>query len=84
MVATILIVLEQESAVGTGGNNFSGKTLIRAYNNTNADVSVLVKDADANITGSFTLRSYETAFVRKLPAENIFGSATIRMVPVSF
>jgi hypothetical protein len=54
------------------------------YNNTNADASVLVKDADANITGSFTLRSYETVFVRKLPAENIFGTVNLRMVPVAF
>jgi hypothetical protein len=84
MVSTILKVLAQEAAVGTGGNNFSGMSLIRVYNNTASDVSVLVKDADSNTTGSFTLRSYETAFVRKLPAENIFGSATIRMVPVSF
>ena len=84
MVSTSLKVLGEEAAVGTGGNNFSGKTLIRVYNNTASDVSVLVKDADANITGSFTLRSYETVFVTKLPAENIFGSATIRMVPVAF
>jgi hypothetical protein len=84
MVSTILKVLSQEVAVGTGGENFSGKTLIRVYNNTNADASVLVKDADANITGSFTLRSYETVFVRKLPAENIFGTVNLRMVPVAF
>lgn len=84
MVSTILKVLSQEVAVGTGGENFSGKTLIRVYNNTNGDVSVLVKDADANITGSFTLGKSETVFVRKLPAENIFGTANLRMVPVSF
>ena len=50
----------------------------------NTTLGNIVIDADANITGSFTLRSYETVFVRKLPAENIFGSGTIRMVPVSF
>ncbi len=70
--------------MGTGGENFNGNTLIRVYNNTASDVSVLVKDAGANITGSFTLRSYETVFVRKLPAENIFGTVNLRMVPVSF
>jgi|LauGreDrversion2_6_1035139.scaffolds.fasta_scaffold19045_2 hypothetical protein len=84
MVSTILKVLGEEAAVGTVGNNFNGKTLIRVYNNTASDVSVLVKDAAVVTTGSFTLRSYETAFVTKLPAESIFGSATIRMVPVAF
>jgi hypothetical protein len=84
MVSTILKVLSQEVAVGTAGDNFSGKTLIRVYNNTNADKSILVKDADANITGSFTLRSYETVFVRKMPAESMFASGDVRMVPVSF
>ena len=84
MVSTILKVLGEEAAVGTGGNNFNGSTLIRVYNNTASDVSVLVKDAAVVTTGSFTLRSYETVFVRKMPAESIFGSATIRMVPVSF
>jgi hypothetical protein len=84
MVSTILKVLAQESAVGTGGENFNGNTLIRVYNNTASDVSVLVKDAAVVTTGSFTLRSYETVFVRKLPAENIFSTATIRMVPVAF
>ena len=84
MVATIIKLLDQEAAVGTGGNNFSGKTLIRVYNNTNADVAVTVKDADAAVTGNFSLRAYETVFVRKLPAESIFAGATIRMVPVSF
>jgi len=84
MVSPILKVLGQEVAVGTGGNNFNGSTLIRVYNNTASDVSVLVKDAEAVTTGSFTLRSYETVFVRKLPAESMFSTATIRMVPIAF
>ena len=84
MVATIIKLLDQEAAVGTGGNNFSGKTLIRVYNNTAADVAVTVKDADAVVTGNFSLRAYETVFVRKLPAESIFAGVNIRMVPVSF
>jgi len=84
MVSTIIKLLDQEAVVGTGGNGFSGKTLIRVYNNTNADVAVTVKDANAAVTGNFTLRSYETVYVRKLPAESISAGVNIRMVPVAF
>lgn len=84
MVSPILKVLAAESSVGTGGSDFSGKPLIRVYNSTNADVTVTIKDASANITGSFTLKTYTEAFVQKAPAESIFASATIKMVPVAF
>jgi len=84
MVSTILKLLGQEAVVGTAGNNFSGNALIRVYNNTAADVAVTVKDAEETVSGNFTLRSYETVFVRKLPAESIFAGVNIRMVPVSF
>lgn len=84
MVSTILKVLGAEASIGTGGSDFSGKTLIRVYNSTNADVTITIKDAASATTGSFTLRTYETVFVRKLPAESIFSSATVKMVGVAF
>lgn len=84
MVSPILKLLAAETSVGTGGSAFNGNPLIRIYNSTNADVTITVKDADSNTTGSFTLKTYTEAFVRKLPAESIFASATVKMVPVSF
>ncbi|MEI6598431.1 MAG: hypothetical protein WCL22_05250 [bacterium] len=84
MVSTIIKLLGQEAVVGTDGNNFNGKTLIRVYNNTAADVAVTVKDAAEAVTGNFTLRAYETVFVRKLPEESMFAGEDIRMVAVAF
>ena len=91
MVSTILKVLGEEIIVGSGetsgdspGNNFNGGTLIRVYNNTINNVYVIVKNSDDEITGKFTLRTTETVFVRKMPAESIFASADILMVQVAF
>lgn len=84
MVSPILKVLGAETSVGTGGSAFNGNQLIRVYNSTNADVLITIKDADSNTTGSFTLKTYTQAFVRKMPAESIFASATVKMVPVAF
>jgi hypothetical protein len=36
------------------------------------------------ISEKLTLRSYETVFVRKLPAETIEATDDLRMVPVAF
>ena len=91
MVSTILKVLGEEITVGSGeatgdapGSDFDGGTLIRVYNNTGNNVFVTVKNSDEEITGKFTLRTTETVFVRKMPAESIFASADILMVQVSF
>lgn len=84
MVSTILKVIGAEASVGTAGSTFNGNPLIRVYNNTGADVIVSIKDAEATTTGSFTLKTYTEAFVRKLPAESISATATIKMVPVAF
>lgn len=84
MVSPIFKVLAAETSVGTAGSDFSGKPLIRIYNNTNADVVITIKDASANTTGSFTLKTYTEAFVHKAPAESIFASATVKMVPIAF
>ena len=84
MVATILKVLGQEATVGTGGSNFNGGTLIRVYNPDGSDKTVTIKDASANVPGSFTLGKNETAYVKKMPAESIFGSADLKMVQVAF
>ena len=84
MVSPIIKLLAEESSVGTGGSAFNGNQLIRIYNIDNQDVTITVKDASLNTTGSFTLHHATEAFVRKLPAESIFASATVKMVPVSF
>lgn len=84
MVSPILKVLAAESSVGTAGSDFNGNQLIRIYNNTASDVVITIKDAGANTTGSFTLKTYTEAFVRKLPAESISAAATVKMVPIAF
>lgn len=84
MVSPILKVLGEEVAVGTGGENFNGATLIRVYNNKGSEKLVEIKNAAGGTTGSFTLRNTETVFVRKLPAENIFAGDDLRMVPIAF
>ena len=71
MVSPIIKLLGTEASVNSSGNTFSGNSLIRVYNNNGSDVVISVVDADSNTTGSFTLRSYETAYVRKMPAEKV-------------
>lgn len=84
MVNTIIRALGAEIEVGTSGNNFSGNQLIRVFNNHGGSNLITIKDASANVTGSFTMHAHDTAYVRKLPAESIFASANLRMVAVSF
>lgn len=84
MVSPILQILASESSVGTAGSDFSGKPLIRVYNSTNADVVVTIKDSTTATIGTFTLKTYTEAFVRKMPTDTISASATIKMVPVAF
>jgi hypothetical protein len=84
MVSPILKVLAAETSVGTAGSTLNGHQLIRVYNSTASDVLVTIKNASDVTTGSFTLKTYTEAFVRKLPAESISASATVKMAPVSF
>lgn len=84
MVSPIIKLLGTESSVNSSGNTFNGNPLIRVYNNNASDVVISVVDADNATTGSFTLRSYETAFVRKMPAEKVCAATACKMVPVAF
>lgn len=84
MVSPILQILASESSVGTTGSDFGGKPLIRVYNSTNADVVVTIKNAADATIGTFTLKTYSEAFVRKTPTDTISASAAIKMVPVAF
>lgn len=84
MVSPIIKLLGTEASVNSSGNTFNGIQLIRVYNNNGSDVVISVVDADSNTTGSFTLRSYETAYVRKMPAEKVCAATACKMVPISF
>jgi Neuraminidase (sialidase) len=84
MVSTIIKLLGTESSVNASGNTFNGNQLIRVYNSNGSDVVISVVDADSNTTGSFTLRSYETAYVRKMPAEKVCAATACKMVAVAF
>lgn len=84
MVATIIQVLGSEASVGTAGSDFSGNQLIRVYNSNAADVVIsLLTAADATI-GTFTLRSYETAYVRKSPTQKVAAATACKMTPIAF
>lgn len=84
MVATIIQVLASETSVSTPGSTFSGNQLIRVFNNNATDVLIsLTTGADETI-GTFTLRAYETAYVRKSPTQKIAAATACKMTPVAF
>lgn len=84
MVATIIQVLGTEASVGSSGSAFSGNQLIRVFNNNASDVVIsLLTSADATV-GTFTLRQYETTYVRKSPSQKIAAATACKMTPVAF
>lgn len=83
MVSPIVRVLGTEASVGSSGSDFSGKQLIRVYNSNASDVLITVANGGVT-TGTFTLRSYETAYVNKSPAETVAAATACKMVPVAF
>lgn len=84
MVSPIIKLLATETSVNSSGSTFNGNQLIRVYNNNASDVLISVIDAGATTTGSFTLRSYETAYVRKTPAEKVAAATACKMVAIAF
>lgn len=84
MVATIIQVLGSESSVTSSGSDFSGNQLIRVYNNNASDVVISLLAADSSTVGTFTLHSYETAYVRKSPTQKVAAATACKMTPVAF
>lgn len=84
MVSPIIKLLGTEVSVNSSGNTFNGNQLIRVYNSNGSDVVISVVDAGNVTTGSFTLKTYETAYVRKTPAEKVCAATACKMVPVAF
>jgi hypothetical protein len=84
MVSPIIKLLGTEASVNASGSTFNGNQLIRVFNNNATDVVISVIDAGAVTTGSFTLRAYETAYVRKMPAEKVSAATACKMVAVAF
>ena len=80
-------VLGGEEAIGQGsgnGSNFSSATVVRIYNENNANTVVSIEDSSANLIGTFTLKTGDKEFVEKNPSDEIFVStANVKGVGVA-
>lgn len=59
--------------IGSGnGSNFGSATVVRVYNEHNANTVVSIEDSSANLIGTFTLKTGDKEFVEKNPSDEIF------------
>lgn len=59
--------------IGSGnGSNFGSATVVRVYNEHNANTVVSIEDSSANLIGTFTLKTGDKEFVEKNPTDEIF------------
>lgn len=68
-------VLGSEATIGQGsgnGSNFGSATVVRVYNEHNANTVVSIEDSSANLIGTFTLKTGDKEFVEKNPSDEIF------------
>ena len=68
-------ILGQHEAlqIGSGnGSNFGSATVVRVYNEHNANTVVSIEDSSANLIGTFTLKTGDKEFVEKNPTDEIF------------
>jgi hypothetical protein len=76
-----LRILGTEAAVATA-NAFNGASTVRVYNNNGADVLLTITKADTT-TQTVTIRTGETLYVQKQPADTIAAGTSCRMVGVA-
>ncbi len=74
-------ILGTEAAVSTA-NAFDGASTVRVYNNNGADVLLTITRADAS-TQTVTIRTGETIYIQKSPADTIAAATSCRMVAVA-
>lgn len=83
MIANTLKVLAAEATVSTA-SDFSGKPLIRVYNHNGADVLLTVTSAATGAVSTITIRTGETLYIQKAPADTLGAATGCKMVPVAF
>jgi hypothetical protein len=83
----VLKLLSQETNL-TASSSVSGATLVRVFNNQNAQSALLVKDpTDTDILGSFTLKEYEIIYVQKTGDQLLAastGGSSVKVTKIAF
>lgn len=83
----VLKLLNQETNL-TSSSNVTGATMVRVFNNQNAQAALLVKDStDTTILGSFTMKEYEVVYVQKTADQLMAastGGANVKVTKVAF
>jgi hypothetical protein len=82
MSERILKLLGSEAALSTA-TTLSGAQLVRVYNDTAGAVLITVK-LDSTTTGTVTVKSGDTVFVRKTAAETIAAASAVKAVSIAF
>ena len=83
----VLKLLNQETNL-TASSDVSGATLVRVFNNQNAQSALMVKDStDTTILGSFTMAAYEIIYIQKITDQKLSastGGSNVKVTKIAF
>ena len=83
----VIKLLNQETSLGTS-STVEGATLVRVFNNQDAQTAFLVKDStDTTILGSFTLAAREIVYIQKTSDQRMIaltGGANVKVTKIAF
>ena len=83
----VIKLLNQETSLASS-SNVSGATLVRVFNNQNAQTALLVKDStDTTTLGSFTMAAYEIVYIQKTADQLLAvstGGSTVKVTKIAF
>lgn len=83
----VLKLLNQETNL-TASSDVGGATMVRVFNNQNAQSALMVKDStDTTILGSFTMAAYEIIYVQKITDQKLAASAggsNVKVTKIAF
>jgi hypothetical protein len=74
-------ILGTEAAIAAA-NDLGGASTVRVYNNNGSDVLLTITKLDAT-TQTVTIRTGETIYIQKQPADTITAGTSCRMVAVA-
>ena len=83
----VLKLLNQETNLSSS-SGVSGATMVRVFNNQNAQSALLVKDStDTTILGSFTMAAYEIVYIQKTADQVLaasVGGVNVKVTKIAF
>ena len=83
----VLKLLNQETNLSSS-SGVSGATMVRVFNNQNAQSALMVKDStDTTILGSFTMKEYEIVYIQKTADQLLAastGGSNVKVIKIAF